>query len=218
MSRLGAATDRCCCGRVCVCVFVWRWRWRWLNGWKETVRQCEIWKQFDCIKAFKASPLISPLASRQRHTHPPLCGAAQKAFHNYAFTCLPGFFIYTFVYSFIHLLLTSFWSSCHLLYNRWTETFVCPCKLCLRGARFKVPGMQRGPVSVNRSPRAPWSVSTLLFTHFVDCQMTLNSMIDNRLVSPEMQTCSRVVKLYLLKVKTAYFLCDSVHSLPICNV
>lgn len=83
--------------------------WRWLNAWKETVHQWEIWKQFDCIKAFKASPLISLLASRQCHTHPLLCAArrrrrrrrsAQKAFHNYAFTCL---FASSFTHLFIHL-------------------------------------------------------------------------------------------------------------------
>ena len=146
MSRLRAATDRCCCGRVCVCVCVRAcvWRWRWLNGWKETVHQCEIWKQFDCIKAFKASPLISPLASRQHHTHTHTHTHTRRCAerHRRPFTIMHSLVCpaSSFTHLFIHLFICYWlrvWSSCHLLYNRWTETFACPCKLLFaRGACF----------------------------------------------------------------------------------
>lgn len=88
---------------------VWVCAWRQLNGWKETVHQWEIWKQFDCIRPFKASPLISPLASPQgdSHTHAAVCVSgrinAQKAFHNYAFIRL---FDFSFTHLFINLFLS----------------------------------------------------------------------------------------------------------------
>lgn len=141
MSRLRVSDQ--CCGEVCLCV----WRWRWLNGWKETVRQCEIWKQFDCIKAFKASPLISLLASRQCHTHPLLCAAArsaQTAFHNYTFTRPLAS---SFTHLFIHLLSTLFSSSCRWLHNRWNVTFVCMCHCRVHA----VAGLQEGAHTCNLS-------------------------------------------------------------------
>lgn len=118
-------TDRCAMG---VCVHAWRW----LNGWKETVRQWEIWKQFDCIKAFQASPLISLLASCQYHTHPLLCAAGrstQKAFHHYAFTCL---FASSFTHLFIHLFICCwlYFDSAviYVITNEvWLILHVCTC-------------------------------------------------------------------------------------------
>lgn len=104
------------------------------------------------------------------------------------------FFIYTFVYSFIHLLLTSFWSSCHPLYNRWTVRFVCNVMYSRR----------RYALSVNRSPR------TRNLFPLSNSPMTDNSMIDNLYVS--LKTCSRPVRLlHFYTVWAAYFRCDSVH-------
>ncbi len=227
MSRL-RATDHCC-GGACVCVCVWRW----LNGWKETVHQCEIWKQFDCIKAFKASPLISLLASRQYHTHPLLCAAGEERTEGLSQLCIHlsvCFFIYTFVYSFIHLLLTSFWSSCHLLYNRWTVTFVCICNyLCTRVHMpcacyvFKLPECNKD-VWVLTGLLIPITCFHFLIYSAIGCPITHNNMIDNQLMSnakaaANMQrTCKTSTFLWDYKIhkrldksELAYFWYESVH-------
>lgn len=142
MSRL-RATDQCC-GAVCVCV------WRWLNSWKETVHQCEIWKQFDCIKAFKASPLISLLASRQCHTHPPLCAAArsaQTAFHNYTFTRpLASSFTHLFIHLFICYRLCFDPAVIYFITDEMWPLFACAatCPRAVGMLCIQVAGLQEG--------------------------------------------------------------------------